>query len=63
MDLIEQGTVDQIYDCLPQLIMPLKTALNTRDFDIICVTLKVIQKLALKDIRIGENLVPYYRQL
>jgi len=62
-DLIEEGSVDQIYDCLPQLIIPLKTALNTRDFDIICVALKVIQKLAMKHQRIGENLVPYYRQL
>jgi hypothetical protein len=74
-DLIEEGSIDQIYDCLPQLIMPLKSklfssqpltfivALNTRDFDIICVALKVIQKLAMKHQRIGENLVPYYRQL
>jgi len=43
-DLIEEGSIDQIYDCLPQLIMPLKIALNTRDFDIIGVALKVIQK-------------------
>lgn len=40
-----------------------KVALNTRDKDIISVTLKVIQKLAMKDNKIGENLVPYYRQL
>jgi hypothetical protein len=38
-------------------------ALNTRDLDIIAVTLKVIQKLAMKSPKIGENLVPYYRQL
>ena len=62
-DLIEEGSVDQIYDCLPQLIMPLKIALNTRDFDIIAVVLKIIEKLAMKHQRIGENLVPYYRQL
>lgn len=62
-DQIEEGSIDQIYDCLPQLIMPLKIALNTRDFDIICVALKVVQKLAMKHQRIGENQVPYYRQL
>ena len=62
-DLIEEGSVDQIYDCLPQLIMPLKIALNTRDFDVIAVVLKIIEKLAMKHQRIGENLVPYYRQL
>jgi hypothetical protein len=27
------------------------------------VTLKVLQKLAMKSPKIGENLVPYYRQL
>jgi hypothetical protein len=26
-DLIEEGSIDQIYDCLPQLIMPLKSNL------------------------------------
>lgn len=62
-DLIEQGQPDKIYDCLAQLIIPLKTALNTRDKDIIGVALKVLQKLAMKSPKIGENLVPYYRQL
>lgn len=38
-------------------------ALNTRDIDIMAVTMKVIQKLALKHPKISENLVPYYRQL
>jgi Parkin co-regulated protein len=38
-------------------------ALNTRDYDIMGVAMKVIQKLVLKHPKIGESLVPYYRQL
>ena len=45
------------------MIIPLKTALNTRDVDIIAVALKVIQKLVTSSDLAGEALVPYYRQL
>lgn len=62
-NLIDEGSVDKIYNCIPQLVYPLKTALNTRDIDIMAVAMKVIQKLALKHPKIGENLVPYYRQI
>jgi hypothetical protein len=48
---------------IPQLIIPIKTALNTRDVDIICIILKVIQKLVTCADMIGEALVPYYRQI
>lgn len=48
---------------LPQLIVPIKNALNTRHPDIIECTLKMIQQLVLCDARVGESLVPYYRQL
>lgn len=41
--------------------MPIKKALNTRDSEIICITLKVIKKLVLSGDMIGEALVPYYR--
>ena len=54
---------DNIVKIIPQLILPLKTALNTRDVDIIAVTLKVIQKLVKSSDLAGEALVPYYRQL
>lgn len=69
-NLIDEGSVDKIYNCIPQLMYPLKgifsltiVALNTRDVDIMAVAMKIIQKLALKHAKIGENLVPYYRQL
>lgn len=48
---------------IPQLIIPIKTALNTRDADIIATMLKIIQKLVLSGEMIGEALVPYYRQI
>ena len=38
-------------------------ALSTKDHDIMCVTLKKVQKLVLAGEMIGEALVPYYRQI
>merc|ERR1712217_505059 len=40
-----------------------KTALNTRDTEIIATMLKVLQALVLSGDMIGEALVPYYRQI
>ncbi len=37
--------------------------MNTRDPDVIQVTVKVLQKLVLSGEMIGEALVPYYRQI
>ena len=54
---------ENVVKVIPQLIIPLKTALNTRDTDIIAVTLKVIQRLVKSHELAGEALVPYYRQL
>merc|ERR1712157_443190 len=48
---------------VPQLIIPVKTALNTRDTEIIATMLKVLQALVLSGDMIGEALVPYYRQI
>eukprot|EP00933_Yihiella_yeosuensis_P041004 TRINITY_DN35432_c0_g1_i1.p1 TRINITY_DN35432_c0_g1~~TRINITY_DN35432_c0_g1_i1.p1 ORF type:complete len:337 (+),score=63.22 TRINITY_DN35432_c0_g1_i1:80-1090(+) len=61
-DMLEKGG-SKILPVVPQLIMPLKTALNTRDPQIMCTTMKVIQQLVKSDDFIGEALVPYYRQL
>jgi hypothetical protein len=61
-DLLQQGGA-KILPTIPQLIMPIKTALNTRDPEIICCVLKVLQKLVVSGDLIGEALVPYYRQL
>jgi len=68
--LARQGTYDllskggnKILGVIPQLIIPIKTALNTRDDEIVCEMLKVLQKLVVSGEMIGEALVPYYRQI
>lgn len=38
-------------------------ALNTRDPEIIAITLKILQALVQCSDTIGEALVPYYRQI
>jgi len=61
-DMLEKGGA-KILPVIPQLIIPIKTALNTRDPEIIQITLKVLQALILSSETIGEALVPYYRQI
>lgn len=61
-DMLENGG-SKVLPVIPQLIIPIKTALNTRDPDIICIVLKILQKLVTCADMIGEALVPYYRQI
>lgn len=61
-EMLERGG-SKILPVIPQLIIPIKTALNTRDPDVVQVTLKVLQKLVTSGEMIGEALVPYYRQI
>lgn len=61
-DLLEHGR-SKILPTIPQLIIPIKTALNTRDADIVTSMLKVLQQLVVSGELIGEALVPYYRQI
>lgn len=53
----------KILPVVPQLIIPIKKALNTKDKDIICKCLKVIQHLVVSTAHVGEAMVPYYRQI
>ena len=62
LDMIERGP-QRIVAVLPQLIIFVKNALNTRDPDIVQTTLKIMQTMVKADERVGESLVPYYRQL
>jgi hypothetical protein len=62
LDMIESGP-KRITAVLPQLIIFIKNALNTREPEIVQVTLKILQTMVKADERIGEALVPYYRQL
>jgi len=59
-ELLDKGG-GKIIAVIPQLIIPIKTALNTRDREIIAIVLKVLQKLVQSGEMIGEALVPYYR--
>jgi len=61
-DMLDRGG-SKILPVVPQLIIPLKAALNTRDPEVIATILKVMQKLVLSGEMIGEALVPYYRQI
>jgi len=61
-DMLEHGGA-KILPVVPQLIIPIKTALNTRDPEVIVSVLKVLQQLVVSGEMIGEALVPYYRQI
>ncbi|KAH9601680.1 Parkin co-regulated protein [Trypanosoma melophagium] len=61
-DLLDRGG-PKILPTIPQLIVPIKTALNTRHPTVIVNVLKVLQKLVLSGEYVGQALVPYYRQI
>ena len=72
-DMLEKGGA-KVLPVIPQLIIPIKSkylnctniliaALNTRDVEIIAITLKILQALVTCSDTIGEALVPYYRQI
>lgn len=61
-NMLEHGGA-KVLPVIPQLIIPIKTALNTRDHEIIAITLKILQALVTCSDTIGEALVPYYRQI
>jgi len=70
-DMLTQGGESKVLPVIPQLIIPIKTALNTRDPEVIVTILKVLQQLVCCDnasgqggsALIGQALVPYYRQI
>lgn len=68
-ELMERNP-NKILAVLPQLIIPIKSsvlnnpeALSTKNHEIMCITLKKVQKLVLSAEMVGEALVPYYRQI
>lgn len=69
MDMLEAGA-HKVLPVIPQLIIPIKTALNTREREVIVKVLKILQALVNCDVAvsggaglIGQALVPYYRQI
>jgi hypothetical protein len=63
-DLLEKGG-SKILPVVPQLIIPIKTGLNTRDPEVVGTILKVLQYLVQPSTceMVGEAMVPYYRQI
>jgi len=61
-DMLEHGG-PKVLPVVPQLIIPIKNALNTRDPAVMVLVLKVVQTLLRADEMIGQALVPYYRQI
>ncbi|GBG28704.1 Parkin coregulated protein-like [Hondaea fermentalgiana] len=74
--LAEEGAKDmvsvggrKVLPVIPQLVIPIKNALNTRDPKVIVRVLRLLQALVLADVdqegggMIGRALVPYYRQI
>jgi len=61
-DMLQKGG-PKVLPVVPQLIVPIKTALNTRNKAVMCTMLKIIQALVMSGDMIGEALVPYYRQI
>lgn len=62
-DMLMQGGAQKVFPCIPQLIIPIKQALSTRNKEVMINTLEIIQHLVKTDNAIGEALVPYYRQI
>lgn len=61
-DLVTKGSY-KILPVVPQLIIPIKNALATKRPRVLCHALKCIQMLVTGCDRVGEALVPYYRQI
>jgi len=61
-DMLIQGC-DKVLPVVPQLIRPIREALNTRCAPILKATLLALQQLIVCAPKVGEALVPYYRQL
>uniref|UniRef100_A0AAV2KC39 Parkin coregulated gene protein homolog n=1 Tax=Knipowitschia caucasica TaxID=637954 RepID=A0AAV2KC39_KNICA len=61
-DMLDCGGA-KILPVIPKLIMPLRNALNTRNCQIICTTLRVLQRLVVSAEGVGEALLPYYRHI
>lgn len=65
-DMIQVGS-SKVLPVIPQLIIPIKTALNTRKRPVVAKVLKVLQALVKCDEKeqnlVGKALVPYYRQI
>jgi hypothetical protein len=53
----------RVLQVIPQVVVPLKKALDTRDLTILPCALRTLQKLVKSSDLAGEALIPFYRQL
>lgn len=58
--LIQFGK-EKVLPVLPQLIIPIKEALSTKNHEIVVKTLRKLQALVKVSDAVAESLVPYYR--
>ena len=63
LNLIETGGERKVLPVLPQLVLPFKDALATRDEKVVVRTMGVLRALAALGPAVGTALVPFYRQL
>jgi len=63
LELLGNGGQEQILPVIPQLVLPMKRALSTKNRDVIVRVLLILQSLAKSGRHVGKALVPYYRQL
>ena len=61
-ELLHRGG-NKVLPVVPQLIIPLKEALNTRNPKVLCKVCQILTLLCSSSDLVGEALVPYYRQL
>ncbi|XP_026315471.1 parkin coregulated gene protein homolog [Hyposmocoma kahamanoa] len=61
-DLVKKGSY-KVLACVPQIVIPIKRALETKRPAVICHALKCIQMIVTGCDKVGEALVPYYRQI
>ena len=62
IDMI-QAAPEKLLPVVPQLILPINSALATREPDIICSVLKILQQMLLQNPQIGQAFVPYFRSI
>ncbi|XP_068582598.1 parkin coregulated gene protein-like [Cebidichthys violaceus] len=61
-ELLDNGG-PKILPVVPQLIVPIRKALNTKNHQVMCIMLKVLKHLVVSGDDVGEALVPYFRQI
>jgi hypothetical protein len=62
-DMLQKDNENKALDCIPHLIAPMKTCLNTRDLTVIRRVLECVRILLTTHSEAGDLMVPHLRQL